>query len=59
VVENNSYTVDTHRKNLLAKFEVSNTALLITTAVKFGVAFRFSSHPAPHLFYQPEKKPKK
>ena len=31
------YTVDTHRKNLLAKFEVSNTALLITMAAKFGI----------------------
>ena len=31
------YTVDTHRKNLLAKFEVSNTALLITMAAKFGL----------------------
>lgn len=27
-------TVDTHRKNLLAKFEVKNTALLIRTAVQ-------------------------
>lgn len=32
-----NYTVDTHRKNLLAKFEVSNTALLITMAAKFGI----------------------
>ena len=31
------YTVDTHRKNLLTKFEVNNTALLITTAAKFGI----------------------
>ncbi len=31
------YTVDTHRKNLLAKFEVSNTALLISMATKFGI----------------------
>ncbi len=31
------YTVDTHRKNLLSKFEVSNTALLITMAAKFGL----------------------
>ena len=31
------YTVDTHRKNLLAKFEVSNTALLIKTAASFGL----------------------
>jgi two-component system nitrate/nitrite response regulator NarL len=31
------YTVDTHRKNLLAKFEVSNTALLIKTAVESGL----------------------
>ncbi len=31
------YTVDTHRKNLLAKFEVSNTALLISMAAKFGI----------------------
>ena len=30
------YTVDTHRKNLLTKFEVNNTALLITMAAKFG-----------------------
>jgi DNA-binding NarL/FixJ family response regulator len=31
------YTVDTHRKNLLSKFEVSNTALLIKTAATFGL----------------------
>jgi two-component system, NarL family, nitrate/nitrite response regulator NarL len=31
------YTVDTHRKNLLSKFEVSNTALLIKTASSFGL----------------------
>jgi DNA-binding NarL/FixJ family response regulator len=31
------YTVDTHRKNLLSKFEVSNTALLIKTAAQFGL----------------------
>jgi DNA-binding NarL/FixJ family response regulator len=31
------YTVDTHRKNLLTKFEVSNTALLIKMATKFGI----------------------
>lgn len=31
------YTVETHRKNLLSKFEVSNTALLIKTAVQFGM----------------------
>lgn len=31
------YTVDTHRKNLLTKFEVNNTALLITMAAKFGI----------------------
>ncbi len=31
------YTVDTHRKNLLTKFEVNNTALLITIAAKFGM----------------------
>jgi DNA-binding NarL/FixJ family response regulator len=30
-------TVDSHRKNLLAKFNVQNTASLITTAVKLGV----------------------
>ncbi|MEO8403106.1 MAG: response regulator transcription factor [Chitinophagaceae bacterium] len=29
-----STTVDTHRKNLLAKFQVKNTALLIRTAVQ-------------------------
>lgn len=29
------YTVDTHRKNLLAKFEVANTALLIKKAAAF------------------------
>ena len=32
-----SYTVDTHRKNLLTKFEVNNTALLLTMAAKFGI----------------------
>jgi len=31
------YTVDTHRKNLLAKFEVGNTALLIKTAAAHGL----------------------
>ncbi len=31
------YTVDTHRKNLLSKFNVSNTALLIKTAASFGL----------------------
>jgi DNA-binding NarL/FixJ family response regulator len=31
------YTVDTHRKNLLTKFEVHNTALLITMAAKYGI----------------------
>lgn len=31
------YTVDTHRKNLLSKFEVGNTALLIKTAARFGL----------------------
>lgn len=31
------YTVDTHRKNLLTKFEVNNTALLVTMAGKFGL----------------------
>jgi two-component system, NarL family, nitrate/nitrite response regulator NarL len=31
------YTVETHRKNLLSKFEVSNTALLIKTAARFGL----------------------
>jgi two-component system, NarL family, nitrate/nitrite response regulator NarL len=31
------YTVETHRKNLLTKFEVSNTALLIKTAATFGL----------------------
>ncbi|MBK8847981.1 MAG: response regulator transcription factor [Bacteroidetes bacterium] len=30
-------TVDSHRKNLLAKFNVQNTASLITIAVKLGV----------------------
>ena len=32
-----TYTVDTHRKNLLTKFEVGNTALLIKTAARFGL----------------------
>lgn len=32
-----TYTVDTHRKNLLTKFEVNNTALLIKVATKFGI----------------------
>jgi len=31
------YTVDTHRKNLLSKFDVCNTALLIKTAVSLGL----------------------
>jgi DNA-binding NarL/FixJ family response regulator len=31
------YTVDTHRKNLLSKFEVSNTALLIKKASGYGL----------------------
>jgi len=31
------YTVDTHRKNLLSKFEVSNTALLIKKAAGYGL----------------------
>lgn len=31
------YTVDTHRKNLLTKFEVNNTALLIKVAAGFGI----------------------
>jgi two-component system, NarL family, nitrate/nitrite response regulator NarL len=31
------YTVETHRKNLLTKFEVGNTALLIKTAAAFGL----------------------
>ncbi|MEP6949752.1 MAG: response regulator transcription factor [Ginsengibacter sp.] len=31
------YTVETHRKNLLTKFEVNNTALLIKVAAKFGI----------------------
>lgn len=30
-------TVDTHRKNLLAKFEVKNTAALIRTAARLGM----------------------
>ena len=30
-------TVDSHRKNLLAKFEVKNTAILIRLAVKHGL----------------------
>jgi DNA-binding NarL/FixJ family response regulator len=29
------HTVDTHRKNLLAKFDVNNTAILIKMAVKY------------------------
>jgi DNA-binding CsgD family transcriptional regulator len=29
--------IDTHHKNLLTKFEVNNTALLITMAAKFGI----------------------
>jgi DNA-binding NarL/FixJ family response regulator len=32
-----AYTVDTHRKNLLTKFEVNNTALLLTLAAKHGI----------------------
>lgn len=32
-----AYTVDTHRKNLLTKFEVNNTALLISRATKYGI----------------------
>lgn len=32
-----TYTVDTHRKNLLSKFEVNNTALLIKKAALFGL----------------------
>jgi DNA-binding NarL/FixJ family response regulator len=32
-----TYTVDTHRKNLLTKFEVNNTALMLTMAAKFGI----------------------
>lgn len=31
------YTVDTHRKNLLTKFEVNNTAGLIKLAAKYGL----------------------
>ena len=31
------YTVDSHRKNLLTKFEVNNTAGLIKLAAKFGL----------------------
>jgi two-component system, NarL family, nitrate/nitrite response regulator NarL len=31
------YTVETHRKNLLSKFKVGNTALLIKTAASFGL----------------------
>lgn len=31
------YTVDTHRKNLLTKFDVSNTAFLIKKAGEFGL----------------------
>ena len=30
-------TVETHRKNLLAKFEVKNTASLIKTAAKLNL----------------------
>ncbi|WP_346237604.1 response regulator [Niabella insulamsoli] len=30
-------TVDSHRKNLLAKFEVTNTALLVRSAIKSGL----------------------
>ena len=30
------YTVDTHRKNLLTKFDAGNTAILIKRAVTFG-----------------------
>jgi DNA-binding CsgD family transcriptional regulator len=30
-------TVDSHRKNLLAKFEVKNTAALINKAAQFGL----------------------
>lgn len=32
-----AYTVDTHRKYLLTKFEVNNTALLLTMAAKYGI----------------------
>lgn len=32
-----THTVDTHRKNLLTKFNVLNTAALITAAGKFGL----------------------
>ena len=32
-----SYTVDTHRKNLLSKFDVGNTALLIKIAANQGL----------------------
>lgn len=31
------YTVDTHRKNLLTKFEVNNTAILVKKAGEFGL----------------------
>ena len=31
------YTVDSHRKNLLTKFEVNNTAGLIKQAAKYGL----------------------
>ena len=31
------YTVDTHRKNLLIKFDVNNTAFLIKKATEFGL----------------------
>lgn len=31
------YTVETHRKNLLAKFKVVNTAVLIKTAAAYGL----------------------
>jgi DNA-binding NarL/FixJ family response regulator len=32
-----TYTIDTHRKNLLAKFEVANTAMLIKKASEHGI----------------------
>jgi DNA-binding NarL/FixJ family response regulator len=31
------YTVDTHRKNLLTKFDANNTAILIKKATEFGL----------------------